>query len=122
LHTIDVAGEAANYHGTTDLQTPKLSGADVAMEDYFFTPTVVVGVPETEIELTLRNEGTATHNFSIEDLDIDTDVPAGEARTLSLPVPRIGGYVFFCKYFAASGMRGAINNPSEPAPTATPAP
>ena len=114
VHTIDLAGELANYHGTVDLVTPKEAFAEVAMDDFFFTPTVIIGTPETEIRLTLRNTSRTKHNLTLEELDIDVDVPPGGSRDIRVDVPRLGGYMFFCKYHAVSGMRGWIGNPGEP--------
>lgn len=54
------------------------------------------------------NLGQLDHNFSQEALGIDTDIPAGQSRRITL-MPEVRGAVeFFCKYHFGTGMKGTL--------------
>jgi len=84
------------------------SGSTTKLEagDFFFAPTCVV-VAGGELAVTVKNDGTALHNFSITSLGIDRDVQQEQAITVMVrfdgsPLP------FFCKFHVAAGMQGAF--------------
>jgi plastocyanin len=74
--------------------------------DTFFAPTCVRGTGT--VTLTVRNTGSALHNFSVTSLKIDKDVPVGQTITLTLQLPASGTVAFFCKYHVSAGMQGAF--------------
>jgi plastocyanin len=60
-------------------------------------------------ELTLKNEGSNLHNFSIDGQDVDKDVNAGETEQEDvLEGLQPGTYTFFCKYHRSLGMEGTL--------------
>jgi plastocyanin len=84
-------------------------GAAITLEagDSFFAPTCETGVPAGKVTITLKNTGSALHNFSVADQGIDVDVEAG--KTISVEVDATAPSVaFFCKYHRTSGMVGAL--------------
>ena len=80
----------------------------LSLKDFFFAPPCLI-VRNTQ-NVTLKNEGTTLHNWSIEGTQVDIDVEPGQVQNLEA----IGGalapgtYEFFCKYHRARGMRGTI--------------
>lgn len=67
---------------------------DLTMQDNAFLPeslTVSAG------SISIANDGTALHNFSIDGQGIDTDVQPGQTETVDLSLDA-GGYPFECKY------------------------
>ena len=74
--------------------------AVVVMGDNFFDPTCIQ--VSTEQGLALRNDGAALHSFTVENVDLDLDVQAGEeTNTEALGgAIEVGTYKFICKYHA----------------------
>jgi plastocyanin len=104
--TITLDGQAANDHGSTDA-----SGGgefDVEVDSFYFSPTVFTGHPGDELTLSLGNESSTLHNFSLPDQNLDQDIPSDGAVTVKVSFPASGTLVFFCKYHQSQGMVGAF--------------
>lgn len=97
-------GEAVKDHGSAPAQ-----GAAISLEagDSFFAPTCLTGVAAGKVSITVKNTGSALHNFSIPDQGIDLDIAAGKTITVDVDASS-GSTVFNCKYHRASGMVGAL--------------
>lgn len=82
-------------------------GATLALKDNVFDPadfTIAAGA-----QITLKNEGAALHNFSVEGQDVDKDVKPGETETEDvLDGLQPGTYTMFCKYHRSIGMEGTL--------------
>jgi plastocyanin len=79
-------------------------GNTITMTNNQFTPsdvTISAGA------VTLKNDGSALHNVSVEGQNIDQDVPAGEAETEDFEL-EAGSYTFFRKYHRDQGMEGTL--------------
>lgn len=98
--------------GTT--QTPTASptgggtqGTTLVLKDNVFDPadfTVAAGS-----QITLKNEGAALHNFSVEGQNIDKDIQPGETENEDiLEGLQPGTYTMFCKYHRSIGMEGTL--------------
>jgi plastocyanin len=72
--------------------------ADIKMLDNKFDPDCFT--MSHEQGLTVRNEGTALHNFSVEGSDVDLDVPSGEATNAEAigGILQPGDHKVSCKY------------------------
>jgi hypothetical protein len=70
-----IVDERALAGGTAD------AGGEVEMEldDYYLGPTFLRATPGATVHLELENEGDDTHTFTIDSLDIDQEVAAGES-------------------------------------------
>ena len=77
--------------------------------DFEFVPPVFA--MRTDQNITIRNEGTTVHNFSIEGTVADIDTPAGETTALEAigGAAEPGTYNLFCKYHRSQGMTGTIH-------------
>ena len=97
-------GDTVKDHGSV-----AASGAAIALEagDAFFAPTCLTGVPAGKVSVTVKNTGSALHNFSVPDQGIDVDVAAGKTITMEVDASS-GSTAFNCKYHRASGMVGAL--------------
>lgn len=90
-------------------ESPQAAAPDCV--DLTGSPTAVIKMLDNKFDpdcftvsdeqgLTIRNEGIALHNFSVEGSDVDLDVPSGEA-TNTEPVGGIlqpGDHKVTCKY------------------------
>lgn len=102
--------KAAGFTGNVqDKGTQPATGAEVTLEagDFFFSPTCISDTQKGTVSLTVQNTGTALHNVSIEDQDIDQDVEPGETITVDVKVGS-SPVQFVCKYHFTSGMVGAL--------------
>jgi plastocyanin len=99
-------GRTANDHGTKDV-----SGGgkqDVEVDSCYFNPTVFTAHPGDKLTLTLGNESTTLHNFSLTERGIDKDIQPDAKITVTVTFPPSGTLVFFCKYHASLGMIGGL--------------
>jgi plastocyanin len=101
---------ASNTTPPTATSSPSASGSGattttLTLKDNVFDPSTFT-FPAGQ-RITLKNEGAALHNFSIEGQNVSHDVKPGETETEDIEVPP-GTYTFFCKYHRALGMQGTI--------------
>jgi plastocyanin len=111
--TITLGGQTANNHGEADVTNQKK--ITVTMNDYYFSPTVIKGTASQKITIELKNEGTTTHNFSVQAFNetIDQDVKPGQTKDVQVQFGNVldSIAVFQCKFHASQGMRGALEVP-----------
>ena len=109
-HTIELNGMPANSAGTYDMRDVPEPEIEIEMGTFFFSPTVVImerGVGQILIEL--GNETGEEHSFTSKALGVDRVVaPLKVARFLVRIPDEPGTYLFFCRFHADQGMRGAI--------------
>lgn len=74
-------------------------------DDRFGPSRVRVGVAST-VQLTIENEGSAEHTFTMEELDIDETIEPGGIVSLDVSFPETGTYEFVCRIHGDEGMRG----------------
>jgi len=72
--------------------------ATVSMQDDRFEPTSISVPAGTQVEIELRNDGQANHNFTSQDLNVSTGpMKAGDVTTVKLTVPE-GATQFVCTW------------------------
>ena len=108
--TITIAGQKANDKGTKDVSGASSAELELNNEGnvYYFEPTILKGTAGQKMTLELSNEGSALHNFSVTDQNVDQDVPSGQKAEVTVTFPQSGTLVFFCKYHQTLGMVGAL--------------
>lgn len=102
---VGTAGEATPVSGapsdaTPGAATPVADGApadqiQIVADDIFYAPEDVTIPADQDVTLTLRNEGVAAHNFSIDALGIDVPLPPGEETEITINAPA-GEYEYYC--------------------------
>jgi uncharacterized cupredoxin-like copper-binding protein len=102
---VGAAAEATPLSGTTadatpGAATPVAEGApadqiQIIADDIFYAPEEVTIPADQDVTLTLRNEGVAAHNFSIDALGIDVPLPPGEETEITINAPA-GEYEYYC--------------------------
>jgi plastocyanin len=104
--TTTVAGLQANDHGTKSVES---SGkTEVELDDFYFEPTVLKGMPGEKVTLELENEGNEEHSFTVDSQGLDKDVEPGDEGEVTVTIPKSGAISFYCKYHKSSGMAGAL--------------
>jgi len=89
-------------------------------QNYQFSPTTLTFPANTTVNLTVKNNGTVTHNFTIQELGVNKDItPPGSSATITFTTKGDATYTFYCQYHGASyGMKGTVtigNGGSAPA-------
>jgi plastocyanin len=105
--TMTIGTDTANNHGTKDISGQ--ASFELEQDNFYFDPTVLKGTPGQQVKLELKNEGTALHNFTLQDQNIDQDVAAGQSGEVTVTFPQSGFLEFFCKYHKAMGMVGELS-------------
>ena len=75
--------------------------------EYLFAPSVFNFKKGESVDFTLTAE-SEVHNFSIEQLSLDTDIDAGETLSFNYVFNMVGTYKFICIFHEANGMTGTI--------------
>ena len=66
----------------------------IRMTDQGFDPSYFEAAVGQDVEVTLVNQGTRPHTFTITALDVDVTVPPGETTTITIPSPPLGEYEY----------------------------
>jgi len=104
---ITINGDKANDHGSADVSGK--GDTDLETDDFYFNPTTLTGTAGQTLKIEVKNEGSAEHNFSIDDQNIDQDIEAGENAEVTVTFPDSGVLEFYCKYHKTSGMVGQLS-------------
>jgi plastocyanin len=105
--TITVAGEEATDHGTEDVAG--MSSVELEMDDSYFEPTVLSGEAGQSLTVELTNEGGNQHTFTVDSLDVDVSLAAGDTGEAEVTFPDSGALLFYCQFHDDLGMRGALS-------------
>lgn len=86
---------------TEDDDDPELVEMSAGVEafDNYFKSTTVILEPDTEATVTLVNNGSTLHSFTVPDLDIEIEAEGAESSTVTFATTGLAGaYEFICKY------------------------
>ena len=95
-----------NDHGTKDLGTA--TELELEADDFYFGPTYIKAAPGSTVKVTLANEGSATHTFTIDGTDINQELEPEATATVDVTVPASGGLSFYCRFHRGQGMQGSF--------------
>ncbi|MFL5758879.1 MAG: cupredoxin domain-containing protein [Thermomicrobiales bacterium] len=89
--------------------SPIANAVEIDLLDIRFDPKTFTIRANTDVTVTLKNKGTAPHNFSIDELHIDQDVAPGQTVQVHIKAPA-GQYQYYCNVDAhkAAGMVGTL--------------
>lgn len=84
-------------------------GVEVVSHDIYFDPEEVSIPADTDVTISLPNEGVTLHNFSIDELDVDVDIEPGATEEVAVNAPA-GEYLYYCNVpgHQAAGMEGTL--------------
>ena len=115
----DDAEVDSGSQGGTGHETP----VEVTADDFAFEPATIDGEAGETLTLEIENAGDAPHTFTVDELDVDEEIPPGESVEVEVTVPDSGGVDFYCRFHEGRGMKGAIGTgggaDTEEAPTTT---
>ena len=98
-----------NNKGTKDISTKKAATLEIEADDYYFEPTFVKVQPGEKVTIELKNEGSTTHTFTSDKLNVDQQLSAGKSKKFTVTVPSSGtAFQFHCDFHEGMGMQGAF--------------
>lgn len=110
--TAGATSPAAETTASPEATTPsgESEAIDISAQDFAFAPASISGVAGEELTATITNTGSAPHTFTIDDLDVDVQLGAGEAATVSFT--STGDDTFYCRFHRSAGMEGTLSTDS----------
>jgi uncharacterized cupredoxin-like copper-binding protein len=95
--------------GAGDETATAAVSVQVVSNDIFFEPSEVTIPANTDVTVSLPNEGAAPHNFSIDELGIDVDIAPGATEQAVINAPA-GEYEYYCNVpgHKEAGMVGTL--------------
>jgi plastocyanin len=81
---------------------------ELEADDFYFEPTFIKATPGSTLTLTVGNEGDASHTFTVDDQQIDTEVEPGASADVQVTVPDDGTVNYYCRFHRGQGMQGAV--------------
>ena len=105
-------GGGGGGDGIGNVETGTSSGADYELfaGEFSFAPPFLVIEKAGTYSISIRNDGTLPHNFTIEGVGKTPDAQPGETVTADLTF-KAGNFEFFCSIgdHRAQGMTGTLN-------------
>jgi plastocyanin len=85
------------------------TGVTVVATEFAFDPSELSIAADTAVEIVLDNQGVVEHDLTVDELDLEIYVAAGETVTETVTVPA-GTYEMYCSIpgHRASGMEGTL--------------
>src|SRR5262245_22539751 len=113
-----IMGTQVESHGTKDVSSES-GKVEIELYDNYFEPTVLKGKPGQMVELELKNEGSATHSFTLSEQSVHKAIQPGDETETEVKFPASGELKFACKFHGAEGMIGALQSSALSSSTTT---
>jgi plastocyanin len=107
------AGAASGAQGSTATDSAPQEITIVTLDSMRFEPATLTVVAGRPVRLTVRNQGSTTHDFTLSKgvaRPVKVTVKGGETDSATFTIPRPGAYQFVCAQFGhtMAGMTGTI--------------
>ena len=109
LGTVKIGSDTANNHGSKEVSgasSVDLEADNHGSSDYYFNPTIITGKAGQKLSVTITNNGSTTHNFSLVDGSANKDIQPGQSTTVTVTLPQSGSMEFYCRFHRGLGMVG----------------
>jgi plastocyanin len=84
------------------------SSIKMEADSYLFTPATLEGSAGQKLTITLDNEASIPHNFSIDDENISVTLQGGQEKDIQVTFPESGSVQFYCAFHESRGMVGTL--------------
>ncbi len=102
---ITVQGNEVQYHGEQTVS--EQASTDMEVNDFFFSPTVLVGTAGQTLTINLNNVGKVQHTFTVKD-QVDVVLDGGAKMSVEVTFPKSGVLDYVCRFHIGSGMAGQL--------------
>ncbi|MEY2425212.1 MAG: Cupredoxin-like domain [Actinomycetota bacterium] len=100
------SGDDASGATTTEAAAAAGTTLTLVATNFQFDQTTLTAKADEAVKFVIKNEGDVEHNLTIEDLDVNKDVEAGESADQTV-TPAAGTYEYHCEYHPAK-MKGTL--------------
>jgi plastocyanin len=98
-----------NVKGKKDISGKTSATIDLEADDYYFEPTFVKVSPGEKVTIEIENEGSTTHTFTSDSLNVDQQISSGKSKKFTITVPSDAkAFEFHCDFHEDMGMKGAF--------------
>jgi plastocyanin len=97
--TGSTGGSSGSTGGAASTQT-------ISIKDFAFHPNAITGAAGTTLSITITNNDSPTHSFTLDDNSVSKDIPPGQTETVAVPLPDSGTVSWHCRFH--STMTGTI--------------
>jgi plastocyanin len=73
-------------------------GLTITIKDFAFDPDTLSAPGGQQATVTITNEDSVTHSFTLDDGGVSRDVPAGQTVEVTVPFPASATAGFHCKF------------------------
>jgi len=87
---------------------PARQTVPVTATDFSFSPGTLTVQARDPFDFVLTNVGNASHTFTIDELDVDAEIAAGEETIVAVTSSDSGEFSFYCRFHRGQGMQGKI--------------
>jgi plastocyanin len=74
------------------------TGTQISIKDFAFNPAQITGTAGETITITVTNNDSTEHSFTLDDDSVSQDVEPGDTQTVEVPLPDSGTVGWHCEY------------------------
>ena len=105
---VSISGKV-NAKGKKDISGKKSATIEIEADDYYFNPTFVKVSAGEKVTVELKNEGSTTHTFTSDGMNVDKQVSSDKTKKFTITVPSDAtAFQFHCDFHENMGMKGAF--------------
>jgi plastocyanin len=98
-----------NVKGKKDISGKTSATIELEADDYYFNPTFVKVSPGEKVTVEFKNEGSTTHTFTSDTLNVDKQLGSDKSTKFTFTVPSDAtAFQFHCSIHEDMGMKGAV--------------
>ena len=105
---LTLAATACSSDGKDKNEGSNASSIAVELDNYYFKPNPLTLIAGKSVELELGNEGSVTHTFTVQGLNIDEEVPSPQTKKITVTPDKAGEYTIICRFHEAQGMKATL--------------
>ncbi len=99
-----------SHQATTETFTDTDFDLEMELDDFYFEPTTIKAPGDSTATIELHNEGDTAHTFTIDALDVDETLEAGDSKDVTVELGTDTRYEFYCSFHVDShDMKGSFS-------------
>jgi plastocyanin len=103
-----VSSATTSSSGDTPANVKGKSTFDLSQNNFFFSPSTLSGTAGQKLTITVTNEGSVPHTFTIDSLNVDVTLNPGASQQVDVTFPQSGSVQFYCRFHKTQGMVGSL--------------
>jgi plastocyanin len=91
-------GTTGGSSGSTGAAGGGAGAQAISIKDFAFHPNAITGAAGTTLSITITNNDSPTHSFTLDDNSVSKDIPPGQSVTVAVPLPDSGTVGWHCRF------------------------